>query len=591
MGRHEKDMKKATIGNSCIRSICCVFLLAGAYAFAATDTFYYYWKSEHELRLWKDSDPRLIRGLLFQEGWKIIPESTQVDNEILRLFRWIYEKAPNEDGLKYKLPDYVIYFLLRGQKNGKIIFSSSRNIAYFPIEYDSDHHRWIRRGEIPLKQFFELNKDDDFIKIFYPNGEEKNKNWQKFWSDWIDEYVQIQEPRLFVYQTKDFETKWLSLDYSTNTDDIRSLLFPLDLPVKAPGPVISQDQEEKKSLSRRSFFNSNKFLAIYFLVIFAMAISAGIIYFIRRRSNRSEHFKRAKTHLESDPMGRPEKPNIQKELGDVRTLCHDILYYLTKGKDELVTVRDLFVKDQKEKGSKEESMVAWIQDYIDKNKLSTQEIQDLKNNLSEAIKEISNKEEKIRRILDDREKKQENFNHQVEEYEKKLAGKDKALQRWESVRNHIEQIEEIKALLWTGQRESLDYSQDKSSEIPIHISFLVLYSLIQWEKAVFHDDDWRQKTIRALMIANLRRITAKMSESHYVFNGASMSGFKNARELIERHYPVTSSEKYERSERPHENSRLFQKVLARLRDTSNQRLDFGPFYFDADDDGKVHQAM
>ena len=158
--------------------------------------------------------------------------------------------------------------------------------------------------------------------------------------------------------------------------------------------------------------------------------------------------------------------------------------------------------------------------------------------------------------------------------------------RWKQINDDLEKIESLNQMLWNSQRDIQNNSPGKSPEIAAIVSFLIYYSLFHLKEAVYHD----QKRKKDMMLSNLLVITGKMKERHDVLNNKLFEGFKIANDKIPRDFPGSKIEEFESSTSVHKNAYLFQNLLGRLRDLSNSRLNFKPFYFDLDKDGKVHIA-
>jgi hypothetical protein len=159
--------------------------------------------------------------------------------------------------------------------------------------------------------------------------------------------------------------------------------------------------------------------------------------------------------------------------------------------------------------------------------------------------------------------------------------------RWKGIDDNLRKIESLNQVLWKSLIDIQSNSPGKSLEIATIVSFLLYYSQFHLKEAIYHD----HKQKKEMMLSNLLVITGKMKERHDVLNNKLFEGFNEGHEQILKDFDGSRIEKFEPAKTDHRNAYLFQNLLKRLRDVSKDRLNFRPFYFDVDEDGKVHQAM
>jgi hypothetical protein len=97
---------------------------------------------------------------------------------------------------------------------------------------------------------------------------------------------------------------------------------------------------------------------------------------------------------------------------------------------------------------------------------------------------------------------------------------------------------------------------------------------------------------KKIMLANLIKIAEKMNVPHPVFKNEKLKEFGAIFKDIRNKFPGIQPENFPRCEDSAnlQNAEIIQTFLQKLKNLSNSRLDYGPFYIDVDDTGKVHQA-
>lgn len=157
----------------------------------------------------------------------------------------------------------------------------------------------------------------------------------------------------------------------------------------------------------------------------------------------------------------------------------------------------------------------------------------------------------------------------------------------QNIINDCKKIDSLNDTLLNGQREILEYSPGQEPEIAVMISFLIYYSLYHLKQAFIDGNELRQ----GIMLHNLEKISDSLKEKHQVFGNKTFKAFEIGYDKIFHDFPVSRDIEIVASEERHDSDRIFQSILRRLRDLSEQRLNFRPFYFAVDKQEKVHKAM
>lgn len=215
-----------------------------------------------------------------------------------------------------------------------------------------------------------------------------------------------------------------------------------------------------------------------------------------------------------------------------------------------------------------------VSDLQDESILTTKKLREKQQELANLQNERDNLRRKAETL-------QAELTLKEEELEQKRREIIRIQKETADLRRKIHELEwiarQLAVYLRQGQRNYLDERNDP--ETAAILAFLIHHSLSQLCGAIVKEKE--DEVLKNAMFVNLYSIARKLEKTR---------GFQGALEELEKKVSLIASlgETLVRSEERHFDDKLFQIFLQYMRDYA--RLNFAPFYFDTDSNGKVHFA-
>ncbi len=601
-------------------------LLTALIAVPTSVEIYYHWATKDQLYVWKDGDtePVIVRrgekkweltpNIISTPGWSsmikgILPgeylKDVSSDEAYWEAFlKYIYEKEPENEKIKLKYPDVSVYFHLIDENSGEMTFAFQKKIVSFSFRFNKVTKKWEKVGDIPIMDIFNLGGDDQFKVIFEKDiPGVKLLEWPYFWDNRIKYFTTITHPASYFYDSKDGKKQWLWIEKIESSSFIELMRH------QPPKPeIVEVVKTETKNESVTQTIPWHVIFVICIIIFFTNPISTFLFNRYRLKKAGSLSFEEVKDTFDSmkkvdDDLVRKITRLMEKRNNLGAGIENQLKAIEVKDKFQKLGKRafEYYLEEQKTGNDVKE------EDWIDYQFKMLQEL------------EIKNKEinEQLRKSEQDAACIQAEYETIFNEMGKiESVEGEKLVQRWESVKKSLDnkaehlktvagnldskekEIHEIKENMGkiinsisnidTGLQRVLDYSDGKDTQIAAMISFLIYYSLFHFSKAIVNNEELKKK----IMLANLIKIAEKMNVPHPVFKNEKLKEFGAVFKDIKKEFPGIPPENFTRSEESSklQNAGIIQAFLQKLKNLSNSRLDFGPFYIDVDDAEKVYQA-
>jgi hypothetical protein len=601
VGESKMHLKNIALSLRCGLLVAAVICLGlGAESQAASGSINFYWKNEREVRLWLESvsAAELVRAVNDPQNgqWSVVPkEAIDSDAWIDAFIRTLPAESvaelakPDTPNMRYwaEALDFIRETTPAGGANNAKLVNPDKFLIYSTEENNEElafigpryyqKSRWsdlakreaeeIEGSEL-LAQFFELNSKAELFRVFQLDMRQSDRDWATFWKSWMAKYRSLSTPWVFpLMSVGEDKRQWLLIERTAAQDfpDLRFSALTIN-----PGPSISSVQLTDKQVLKKPFLKGfiSDYRNILTVVLLSLILSAigFVVYrllFLKSPANKPGR------------QGREDNEERPDRIATIQRLCEDIKQSVWKENDSLAAaVRDIHLKSR-ESGMERESDLEWIGRLIGLHRSEGQALKESQRNIAVLTNEVKQRDA----IVAEK-------NGQIDTLRANEERFRSLESRWKAVHDDLGYVQEIQFAFRTDLKDLLDYTEGKASEIPAAISFLVFYSLHHLDKAIIDGDQARKQ----IMVLNLQSIADRLSRRLQIFNNAEFESFKHARDLIKKHFSEVGTQLSDRSELPHEYSRLFQALLRRLRDSSRQLLDFSPYFIDIDKDGRIQQA-
>ncbi|MCU0288319.1 MAG: hypothetical protein MUF15_18235, partial [Acidobacteria bacterium] len=506
--------------------------------------------------------------------------------------------------IKLKYPDISVFFRLNDENSGEMTFAFQKKVVSFSFSLNNVSKKWEEVGDIPIMDIFNPDGDEPFKVIFEKDiPGVKLLPWLDFWDNWIKYFTTITHPASYFYETKDGKKQWLWIE------KIESSSFIERMRPQPPKPqIVEVVKKETKNESMTQTIPWHVILIICIIVFFTNPISTFLFNRFRLKKVGSLGVEEVKETFDS-----------MKKVDD--DLVKRITKLMEKRKNlgvgietqlKAIEVNEKFQKfgkrafdyylEEKKRGNdiKEEDWIDYqfkrLRNFEIENKDITEQLKKLEQDATCTKKEyesIFNEMGKIESIegekLEQRWKSVKKLLDNKDETFKAVVGnlesKEKEIY---NIKENMDKVSNSISSIDNGLQRILLHSDGKDTQIAAMISFLIYYSLFHFSKAIVSNEELKKK----IMLANLIKIAEKMNVPHPVFKNEKLKEFGAIFKDIRNKFPGIQPENFPRCEDSAnlQNAEIIQTFLQKLKNLSNSRLDFGPFYIDVDDTGKVHQA-